>query len=331
MIKLNLDRAVREIEKRKPKLVVVQIPEGLKVRAEEIIEKIESTGTECIVLMDPCFGACDLAGDKAEKLGADLLVHFGHSKMHRSNNALFFPLFYSIDENKMVTQIGNLEGELKKRNLKNICLASTIQFTDHMNFVRESLGKKFKIHVGKGSSRISKEGQVLGCNYSSFQNVREKCDAVVFIGDGLFHPLGFTFLTDKPVFIFNPLGGEIRELGEERELFLRKRHGAIASAQNAHSFAILISTKSGQMFKERAGELRKLIKSKGKKAIILAMDYIMPEYLLGVEVDAYVNTACPRIVIEDYSSFKKPILNPTELEIVLGKKKWEEFKLDELD
>ncbi len=331
MIKIELSRAVKEIAKRKPKLVVVQIPEGLKTRTNEIIEKIEASGSECIVLMDPCFGACDLASDKAEKLGADLLVHFGHSKMYEGKNTLFFPLFYSIDSGKMVAQIGRLEEELDKRNLKNICLASTIQFRDHLKFIRESLGKKFKAHIGKGSSRIAEEGQVLGCNYSSFRNVNAECDAVVFIGDGLFHPLGFTFLTEKPIFHFNPLGGTIREFEDEREMFLRKRHGAIASVQNAKSFAILVSTKSGQMFKERAFELRKLIESKGKKAIILAMDYIMPEYLLGVEADAYVNTACPRIVIDDYSSFKKPILNPTELEIVLGVKKWEEFKLDELD
>ena len=38
------------------------------------------------------------------------------------------------------------------------------------------------------------------------------------------------------------------------------------------------------------------------------------EKLEGLDLDAYVNTACPRIAIEDRTNFKKPILNPDELE-----------------
>jgi 2-(3-amino-3-carboxypropyl)histidine synthase len=48
-------------------------------------------------------------------------------------------------------------------------------------------------------------------------------------------------------------------------------------------------------------------------------------------VDAFVNTACPRIAIDDSVRYAKPLLTPFELEVVLGDKKWEAgYKFDEI-
>jgi 2-(3-amino-3-carboxypropyl)histidine synthase len=48
------------------------------------------------------------------------------------------------------------------------------------------------------------------------------------------------------------------------------------------------------------------------------------------EIDCYVSTACPRIAIDDYLQYKKPIITPVEVEIVLGKRAWEEYVFDEI-
>jgi diphthamide biosynthesis enzyme Dph1/Dph2-like protein len=40
-------------------------------------------------------------------------------------------------------------------------------------------------------------------------------------------------------------------------------------------------------------------------------------------VDAFVNTACPRLV-EDFTHFKKPVLSIKEFEVVLGEMRWED-------
>ena len=52
------------------------------------------------------------------------------------------------------------------------------------------------------------------------------------------------------------------------------------------------------------------------------------ERLLPFEADAYVSTACPRIAIDDYLKYTKPILTPIELEIVLGIKEWSDYTMD---
>ena len=51
----------------------------------------------------------------------------------------------------------------------------------------------------------------------------------------------------------------------------------------------------------------------------------------GDPVDAFVNTACPRIAIDDSVKYAKPLLTPFELEVILGEKQWEEgYQFDEI-
>ena len=60
------------------------------------------------------------------------------------------------------------------------------------------------------------------------------------------------------------------------------------------------------------------------------MDYVSPDLLLPYNLDAFVMTACPRIAIDDSAMYKKPVLTPNELEIVLGIKEWDEYQMDEI-
>ena len=73
---LELKKAIKEINKQKAKTVCIQLPDGLKPRAKEIVDKIEKeTKAKCIIWAGSCFGACDTPNVKA-----DLLIQWGHSK-----------------------------------------------------------------------------------------------------------------------------------------------------------------------------------------------------------------------------------------------------------
>ena len=52
--------------------------------------------------------------------------------------------------------------------------------------------------------------------------------------------------------------------------------------------------------------------------------------LLPYDLDAFVMTACPRIAIDDSAMYKKPVLTPDELEIVLGLREWDDYQMDEI-
>ena len=41
-------------------------------------------------------------------------------------------------------------------------------------------------------------------------------------------------------------------------------------------------------------------------------------------------TACPRIAIDDSAMYKKPVITPQELEIVLGLRDWDDYLMDEI-
>lgn len=81
---------------------------------------------------------------------------------------------------------------------------------------------------------------------------------------------------------------------------------------------------------ELAKELRQKAEQKGKEAFLIMLDEVTPEALLSFKADAFVNTACPRIAIDDAARYKVPLLTPIEFEIALGARKWEEYKFDEI-
>ena len=75
-----MEKAVAEINKSNAKLVCIQLPDGLKPKARDIQEHIEkNTDASIIIWLGSCWGACDVPL-AVEKLGADLLIQWGHSE-----------------------------------------------------------------------------------------------------------------------------------------------------------------------------------------------------------------------------------------------------------
>jgi len=315
MLKLDVSKAVKEIKKTKAKTVILQIPEGLKSRVLDLIELLEKkTKAKVVTIMDPLWGACDLAEEEIKAFDADLLIHLGHSKFCDSKiKVLYLPLEYKVKE----VSLEKLERILKNEKMKKIGLICAIQFFESMKAIEKELKKKkFTVLIEKGGSKSTVAGQVLGCDQSAVKKLEKKVDGFLYIGDGIFHPLGAAVNSDKKVLSFNPLNGEIKDFEKEKDLYIRKRYGAIARAKNAKSFGILLSRKKGQFQKELALEAKKIIEKKGLKAFLFSFDQIKAEYLIGINVDCFVNTACPRIVEDNLND--KPILNVKELEEALS-------------
>ena len=123
---------------------------------------------------------------------------------------------------------------------------------------------------------------------------------------------------------------EVKEIGQEKDLFLRKRIAMIEKAKQAKSIAIWVCTKKGQQRMKLAMQLKKKFETKGKKAYIFTSNLLIPDYIAGINVEAIVSTACPRIAFDDSSLFRQPIINPAEASVVLGEKKLEDYFFDEL-
>jgi len=79
MYDLEINKIITEIEKKKAKTVCLQLPDGLKPKAEEIQKKIEKkTNAQVIIWGGSNYGSCDLPLE-VKRLGVDLLIHFSHA------------------------------------------------------------------------------------------------------------------------------------------------------------------------------------------------------------------------------------------------------------
>lgn len=319
------------------KSVAVQLPEGLKRKAVELIKTLETDhGITAILLADPCFGACDVGGAKLEGLGVDAVIHIGHSELPNCTKPKvpikYVELQSTIDIGKLISEPKNLEF-LKTEFTPpcNLGILTNVQFITQLENVITLLeAQGYQVLLGAGDDRIKHPGQVLGCNFSAARAINDQVEGFWFIGDGMFHPLGVALVTKKKVLAFSPENNGFQDIAELREKILRQRSGAIGALKDCINFGILVSTKSGQNRLEYAKKIQNKLNRSNRSGALLVFDTITPPQLDYLPFDGYINTACPRLAIDDYVHYKKPIITPMELEIILGERSWENYAFDEI-
>src|SRR3989338_3991658 len=111
---------------------------------------------------------------------------------------------------KIMMVEGRYKGKINLLNLdtsvlpKNIGLATTVQFLDFIEEIKQYLESNgISVYVDK--IRQKYEGQLLGCDIGSAEKVKDKVDALLYIGTGIFHPLGIAINIDKEVFCYDPI------------------------------------------------------------------------------------------------------------------------------
>ncbi|MGN1321045.1 MAG: diphthamide biosynthesis enzyme Dph2 [Methanosphaera sp.] len=322
----KIDTIKDKIQELNAKNVILQFPEGLKTDAIMVVEEINSVVNDVNIIIDadPCFGACDLADNKVNG-HIDLVVHFAHTALPIKTECpvLYIEAHSSADINAPILDaINKLDDDVKTIGL--VTTTQHIHKLDDMIEIFKSNGYTVVLDNGIGTST----GQVLGCNFTSIKNLN--VDVIVYVGSGDFHALGVKLFTKKPVILADPFTGQARDIDKFYDKILRIRFARITKAKSAKSYGIIISSKKGQLRFELALKLRDLLEEHGLKAQILNMDYIAPDRLLPFNLDAFVMTACPRIAIDDSAMYKKPVITPQELEIVLGLRDWEDYMMDEI-
>ncbi|OYT29813.1 diphthamide biosynthesis enzyme Dph2 [Thermoplasmatales archaeon ex4572_165] len=330
---INLERAAEFINKNNSKLVALQIPEGLKENISNILDYFQkNTKSSFIIYEDPCFGACDLVGSELKEIGVDLAIQIGHTIIPSINQMPIKTLFLNAESNLDVEII--VKESIKHLNGKKIGIVTTAQHRNSIERIIKILKENdFEPVIGKGDNRIDFEGQILGCNLSSAVNISENVDIFLYVGSGIFHPLGLILATKKEVIVADPYENKIKtkELYDLKDKILRQRFGAIERSRDAALFGILIGTKIGQQRKKLAFEIKEKLDSKNKKSILIGSNHFNPTNLETFRsIDCFISTACPRIAIDDYMRYKIPIITPVELDILLGFEKWEDYKFDEI-
>jgi 2-(3-amino-3-carboxypropyl)histidine synthase len=360
----QLDELVERIKANDNRLVALQVPEGLKMQALEMMDSIEDGSSAKVILAaDPCYGACDLVHDKMRSMGVELVAHMGHSQMNIDSGmpTHFIPVTYdgdpelapaipflerhraiaqsrldSSDEEEELDEVAAKQrfldavGRVAPLTGTKLGLVGSIQHLHLLPDFKERLEKAgFEVEIPVGGDRLTFPGQVLGCNYSGDAS---SIGHYLFLGSGDFHPIGLVLHTGKPLAMLDPYTGDATEMSFERiERILRQRFGLIMAVGEAKTFGILIGEKPGQMRRNLALRMKRLLEEHGRKGYLLALDHIGPDLIDFYPVDAFVNTACPRIAIDDSVKYAKPLITPYELEVALGEKEWQSgYQFDEI-
>ncbi len=313
-INLNIDKAIETIKEKKYKVIALEGPEGLKPKIKDVAEKIEEeTGATVITVGEPCRGACDLKNEILPK-NVEAIFHFGHKKMLNTIKNVYY-LEATIDCPNWTKKI---EREIQKLDeTKRIVVVTTSPYEElAKKTARYILKRGMKIHTAeKGHPTVI---NVLGCQVKEIEGVDKETDLYLFIGDGVFHPLGVALNTTKKVYQIGPEAPILRNLSQYRNKILKKRLLIIEKAREKKKFGVILGLKPGQRKLKEAMQIKEKLKKAGYKAVIIALDEINPEKIINFpDLEAIVNTACPRVSIDDQQNFHVPVLTTKEAEYML--------------
>ena len=306
--------------------LVLQVPAGLVRNAHDLAEAVHgATGIPVVLLNRACFGACDLPS-RDEAPGADAAVVLGHAPIP---NVPLPMTTYFVEMRVRGRDPDELAEKVHGAGIPSrIGLVVSVQHLDLVSALRAALERRgHTVESGVGDFRLAYPAQALGCNYTSAEAIRERVDCFLFVGTGRFHPVGLAMATELPVWALDPVQG-ILEPPIDRASLLKGRYLLIARARDAKRWGILVSSFVGQDRSATARALKERAERRGWQAELLVFGRLDPQDLIGRDIDAYVNTACPRIALDDSPLYGKPLLTPPEFLMVLGEIPLEPYRFD---
>ena len=306
-VKIDEAKVFEIIEAERPKVVLVNAPGGLLRQTKALMERVkEKYGVKCILSGDSCFGICDTVDDDVEKLQADLALHIGH-------NAAVTEVgehTYLVDAVDDVNFDEVVETAIKTlAPYKRLGLATFSQHLEQLKPVKEKLeANGFQVSVGKGNN-LMLEGQIFGCDFSTSFPVREDVDAFALLGESEFHAVGLALATGKPTFMLDPYMNEVTDMQAAADERRKRAVLAVYKALDARVFGVITGLKEGQKMLGRSRWISKRLEMNGRKVIELAMRDVTADRLAPHrEIEAFIQTACPRISIDGFT-FDRPVLS----------------------
>jgi 2-(3-amino-3-carboxypropyl)histidine synthase len=325
---IRLDYAVEAVRRTGARRVIVKMPDGLKPYGWAIVKCLEATlnnDVEVYLHMDSTFGACDLHyGQLEASIKPDVIVHIGHSPYPaelahkalepRTSRIVYVPALSKAPVTReAVEEASRL---LRERGVRRVGLATTAQHVHQVRLAARMLSELgFEAVVPRGLPPYFSDAQTLGCDYRLPRSIVSRVDGFLYLGGGLFHPLGLYLSTLKPVVRLDPYRNRSDDLTPEGEKVYRVRLSKVADAFGADNWGIIVGVKSGQYRPWLVRRIVEAVKSAGKQYMLLASEVTTVDQLIAVDsewFDAFVVTNCPRIPTDDLWNYRKPVLTPGE-------------------
>uniref|UniRef100_A0A667XQ07 2-(3-amino-3-carboxypropyl)histidine synthase subunit 1 n=1 Tax=Myripristis murdjan TaxID=586833 RepID=A0A667XQ07_9TELE len=318
----EIHKTVWRVREAKAKRVALQLPEGLQMFACVIADIIERfTEADTVVMGDVTYGACCVDDFTARALGADFMVHYGHSCLIPIDATAGIKMLYVFVD----IQMDNAHFlDTVKFNFPaghSLALVSTIQFVAALQAVSAALRPEYEVLVPQ--CRPLSPGEILGC---TSPRLDRHVNAIIYLGDGRFHLESIMIANpDIPAYRYDPYSKVFSREYYDHEAMRASRRKAIEMASSAQRWGLILGTLGRQGSPKVLEHLESRLKSLGRSFTRVLLSEIFPGKLdLMPDVDAWVQIACPRLSIDWGTAFSKPLLSPYEAAVALQQADWQE-------
>ncbi|XP_058853918.1 2-(3-amino-3-carboxypropyl)histidine synthase subunit 1-like isoform X1 [Acipenser ruthenus] len=318
----EIPKTVWRVRQAQARRVALQMPEGLQMFACAVADIIERfTGAETLVMGDVTYGACCVDDFTARALGADFMVHYGHSCLVPIDSTAGIKMLYvfvdiQIDASHFI--------ETLKFNFDpgaSIALVSTIQFVAALQSACAELRPHFDVLVPQ--CRPLSPGEILGCTSPKLER---PVSAIVYLGDGRFHLESIMIANpDTPAYRYDPYSKVFSREHYDHDAMRGTRKQAIETARSAQSWGLILGTLGRQGSPKILEHLESRLQALGLPFVRVLLSEIFPSKLdLLQDIDAWVQIACPRLSIDWGTAFSKPLLTPYEAAVALKDVEWQQ-------
>lgn len=325
----EVHKTVHRVRTTNARLVALQMPEGLLLYASVLADILRAHchGAETVVLGDVTYGACCVDDLSAAALGADLLVHYGHSCLVPVQRCAL-PMLYVFVHIAFDTShlLRCLRDEFPLETKPRLALLSTIQFVPDLHAIRDDVESHFgKENVVIPQARPLSPGELLGCTSPDFT---DDATILVYVADGRFH-LESAMIANPtlPAFRYDPYSKSFTRETYAHETMLCQRHAAVKEASGANRFGVILGTLGRQGSTLLLERVRQALRAASRSAVVVLLSELSPAKVQRMEecevVDAWIQIACPRLSIDWGEGYgKRPLLTPYEAFVAVGATEW---------
>ncbi len=297
--------------------VLVETPLGFRNVGLEVVRYLNGKGYRAYLSGRNVWGACDFSvtGDY------QYVIHLGHAlppnifrivsnnlsvrrrdfnevisiKIDGGPTVLFAPIYY-----KPRTEVLNKLGEVL-RDLAGLGSNSIIAYALPYKLYAQGIAEILKIPIAPSP--------ITGC-FVQFPIP----STILFTGSGYFYPMTFKLLKPQAtVYLIDVFRGVVENIDGVYRRYLAMKVKVLQEFANARIVGIVISRKPGQYRPELIELLIDRLGRIGKGFVIIDLDEVSPDHINNLPVDAVINTACPRIGIDDLDRFMKPVINAGDI------------------
>ncbi|XP_029067185.1 2-(3-amino-3-carboxypropyl)histidine synthase subunit 1 isoform X2 [Monodon monoceros] len=316
----EIPKTIWRIQQAQAKKVALQMPEGLLLFACTIVDILERfTEAEVMVMGDVTYGACCVDDFTARALGADFLVHYGHSCLvPMDTSAQDFRVLYvfvdiRIDTTHLLDSI-----RLTFPPASALALVSTIQFVSTLQVSGQTVASlqalpgspQQVLQAGPmalpllphplaslPSLSLQAAAQELKAEYRvsvpqckplspgeilgcTSPRLPKEVEAVVYLGDGRFHLESVMIANPNvPAYRYDPYSKVLSREQYDCQRMQANRQEAIATARSAKSWGLILGTLGRQGSPKILEHLESRLRALGLPFVRLLLSEIFPSKL----------------------------------------------------